>query len=176
MEKGRSRKKNTGRTMLVRVVLCICAVLLASGILHALKKDSPGDDEMEPLAVYGIMPGKTPEQLDKELNRTVGPKVIAYTLNSHPEYIDGKSAGTIMFENPESNRKYTRLELVRDDTGDVIYETGLLDAGSYVEKAPLEKNLEAGEYPCTAYIYGYSMDNQEYIGKISREITVTVKN
>ena len=70
---------------------------------------------------------------------------------------------------------YTHLlELYRDDTNELIYKTGLLDPGSYVPEAKLDKFLEKGNYDCTAYIYAYKLDTEEYLGKVAAGVTVHV--
>lgn len=132
-------------------------------------------NRMEPNAVVGAMPGKTDEQIQEELNRKVEEKMIAFSINSHPVYPDGRTAGNILFENPSSNNKLTKMELYRDDTGEKIYETGLLRPGSYVPEAKLDQNLPVGDYTCTAYIYAYRLEDESYIGKVAAGITITVQ-
>ena len=166
---GSHKKRN------VIIIVCVVLVLaLAGGLLWWFIGRPAFNDQLEPNAVVGTMPGKTDEQIEEELNRKVDEKTIAFVLNSEPVYADGRAKGTIMFENPASNGKRTRLELYRDDTNELIYKTGLLDPGSYVPEAKLDKFLEKGNYDCTAYIYAYKLNTEEYLGKVAAGVTVHV--
>lgn len=164
-KKGRPKRK---------IWIFLLVIIAFIGGAFAWQTYSP-QNRMEPNAVVGAMPGKTDEQIQEELNRKVEEKMIAFSINSHPVYPDGKTAGNILFENPSSNNKLTKMELYRDDTGEKIYETGLLRPGSYVPEAKLDKNLEAGDYTCTAYIYAYRLGDETYIGKVAAGITITVQ-
>ncbi len=131
---------------------------------------------MEPNAVVGMMPGKSPEQIQEELDRKVAENMIAFSINAKPVFPSGKGKGNILFENPASNEKLTRMELCRDDTGEVIYETGLMEPGSYVPEDTLDMELPAGEYACTAYIYAYRQSDESFIGKVAAGVTVMIEN
>ncbi|WP_343207846.1 hypothetical protein [Anaerolentibacter hominis] len=159
---------------LIIIILLLLAV--TAGVVWYLLRDKKQEDKMEANAVVGTMPGKSNEEIEAELNRQVSEKMIAFTINANPVYEDGKAKGNILFENPQSNDKYTKLEVFRDDTGDLIYETGLLEPGSYVPEAELEKPLKKGEYACTAYIHGYRISDNGYLGKVSAGIKITVQN
>lgn len=132
-------------------------------------------DRLEPNAVVGMMPGKTEEQIREELDRQVADNIIAFAINSRPVFENGTAEGNLLFENPTSNGKLTRLELYRDDTGELLYSTGLLEPGSYVPAAKLELELPAGEYACTAYIYAYRLADESYVGKVSAGLELTVQ-
>lgn len=165
--------ENTARPRRKSWVFLLVIIAFLGGAL-AWQTARP-QNRMEPNAVVGAMPGKTDEQIQEELNRKVEEKMIAFSINSHPVYPDGRTAGNILFENPSSNNKLTKMELYLDDTGDKIYETGLLRPGSYVPEAKLDKNLASGDYTCTAYIYAYRLEDESYIGKVAAGITITVQ-
>jgi len=155
----------------VLMILSVMAGIAFSCWLYSI------DEDMRPelAAVKGNMPGKTQEQMEAERNRSIDRETIAFALNSNPEFLDGKSKGLIQFENPEGNQKLTRLEIYRNDTGDLIYHTGILKPGSYVEKDILDAELPSGEHDCTAQIYAYGMERKDYVGKITIGVTIRVK-
>ena len=169
----KSEKRNKAVPIIAAVLVVV--IIIAAAVLFYLKKQSRYDDKLEANAVVGTMPGKSEEEIEAELNRQVSEKMIAFTLNSNPVYADGKAKGNILFENPKSNGKYTRLEVYLDESGELIYETGLLEPGSYVPEGELKKELKAGEYACTAYIHAYRISDESYLGKVSAGITVTVE-
>lgn len=167
------RKKKRGRRLLLLLLILMLAA--AAVLVWRQMGRNPYDDRLEANAVVGSVPGKTQEQLQAELNEKVAEKMISFTINANPVYPDGKSAGNILFENPANNDKYTRLELVRDDTEEIIYQTGLMEPGTYVPEAPLDVDLGPGEYVCTAYIHAYKLADESYVGKVAAGVTVYVE-
>lgn len=157
------------------VVLAVTVTLRSSRERVALTAGTEPGNGWEDAAVAGVMPGTEKEQLQKELNRQVSENMIAMSINSTPVFPDGASKGNILFENPSRNGKLTRLTLYRDDTGELIYETGLLKPGSYVAEDMLDVRLEKGSYVCTAHVLAYRLEDQSYIGEIAVGITLIVE-
>lgn len=176
---GRKRAVAAVMGLVLLTVLCI-ALLAAAGTFKSGRDGgtsaaSEPENGWEDEAVAGIMPGTAQEQLQKELNRQVSEHMIAMSINATPVFPDGASKGNILFENPSRNGKLTRLKLYRDDTGELIYETGLLKPGSYVAEDMLDVTLEKGSYPCTAHVLAYRTEDQSYIGEIAVGITLVVE-
>lgn len=157
--------------------LLLLLLLLVGGGLFAWKMVSGGevDERMEPNAVVGNMPGKSQEQIEAELTRQISEKEIAFSINAAPVFETGDSKGNILFENPASNKKLTRVEIRIDDTEELIYKSGLLEPGSYIPSAQLLVELEPGSYTCTALIYAYRQEDDSYIGKVAAGLNISVK-
>ena len=68
------------------------------------------------------------------------------------------------------------LTINREDTGEEIYKSGYLDPEQYIEEAPLNVELPAGEYPCVANFDAYRISDNAYIGRASARITLYVQN
>ena len=153
------------------VVLAVTVTLRSSRDRVAITAGTEPGNGWEDAA----MPGTEKEQLQKELNRQVSENMIAMSINSTPVFPDGASKGNILFENPSRNGKLTRLKLYRDDTGELIYETGLLKPGSYVAEDMLDVRLKKGSYVCTAHVLAYRLEDQSYIGEIAVGITLIIE-
>lgn len=174
MEELKHKKEKKSRKSVVIIILVL--LLLAAGVLGwFLYQNMSQEDVMEPNAVIGTMPGKTREQIEAELNQKVSEKEVAFSINASPVFETGDAAGNILFENPQSNGKRTRVEITLDDTGELIYKSGLLDPGSYVPEAKLLTDLEPGNYTCTATIYAYRIDDDSFIGKVAAGLTLVVQ-
>lgn len=159
------------------VILLVLLLLLAAAVAAWFFLRQPAySDRLEPNAVVGSMPGKSKEQIEAELTQQVSEKEVAFSINANPIFETGDAKGNILFENPTSNKKLTRVEVTRDDTGEMVYKSGLLEPGSYIPEARLSKTLEAGSYTCTATIYAYKLEDESFIGKVAAGLTLTVKN
>lgn len=168
-----STEKKRKPWLLIFLVLLLAVI---GGVIAWTSLKPEYSDRLEPNAVVGSMPGKTKEQIEAELTAKVGEKEVAFSINARPEYESGDSKGNILFENPKNNKKLTRVEITRDDTGELIYKSGLLEPGSYIPEAKLLTELGAGSYPCTALIYAYALKDESYIGKVAAGLVITVKN
>lgn len=169
-------KKTKPRSGGIVAVICLLAVLIGVGGFVIWKLDQPAySDRLEPNAVIGSMPGKTEEQIQAELNQKVKESEVAFSINAAPVFETGTSKGNILFENPTSNQKLTRVEITRDDTGEMVYKSGLLEPGSYVPEAKLLVDLEPGSYVCTAMIYAYRLADESFVGKVAAGLTITVE-
>ena len=72
-------------------------------------------------------------------------------------------------------QKLIRVEITRDDTGEKIYETGAIRPGNYVESAPLDAELPAGVYECTAVFFAYGEETEAFIGQAAVKLTLTLQ-
>lgn len=64
----------------------------------------------------------------------------------------------VNFPNAESNSVYFRLSLLLTDSGELIYQSNLVDPGNTLYQIDLEKTLSLGEYPCTISYETFTMD------------------
>lgn len=168
-------KKRSKKKTVIIVLLVVLVVLLAAAAVVALLAKPAYSERLEPNAVVGSMPGKTREQIEAELTQKVSEKEVAFAINAQPVFADGQAKGNILFENPTSNNKLTRVEITRDDTGELLYKSGLLEPGSYVPEAKLLIDLDPGTYTCTATIFAYKQEDESFIGKVAAGLSLTVE-
>ena len=126
--------------------------------------------------VEGDIPGKSPEERQRELDAIVEEGMLAMSINATPS---GPGTGrdrsvNWLIENPSNQGKLIRVEIYRDDTGEKIYETGAIKPGNYVESAPPDTDLPVGEYDCTARFYTYRLETEEYIGQAAARIRLVI--
>lgn len=156
------------------LLLVIGAAALAAWALAGVRTAKPERLELEPNAVVGAVPGQDPAERQAELDRVVEAGMLTISINATP---CGQAGGRVnwLIENPANQGKYIRVEVQRQDTGELIYKTGALKPGTYVEAAEPVTELAAGEYACTAMFYSYELESEEYIGKAAAEITLTIQ-
>lgn len=169
-EKGASKKRK-GR--LLAALCAVCVLAAAAGFYLALR--SPSDSlELDENANIGLLPGIDVAQRQAELQELLDESMIVFTINTNPVFENGGSEGNLMLENPVNNAKLLVVELYLDETEELIYKTKALPAGSYIENARLDKLLEPGDYPATAYFKAYREDDHSYIGQVGAALTLHV--
>ena len=163
------------------VGLC-CMIGAGAGLYLSRRSVDAGSKEgllYEANVVSGDIPGKTKEERQRELNSVVEEGMLNMSMNITPS---GKASGNEseravnwLIENPSNQGKLIRVEITRDDTGETIYETGAIRPGNYVESAPPDVKLPAGEYACTAVFFAYQEETERLIGQAAVKIKLTLQ-
>lgn len=183
------KQKNSGNgsTAPIRwgaaAVFCLCCMIGAGAGVYfiyriSVPKPAPGL-RYEANIVSGDIPGKTKEERQRELNSVVEEGMLNMSMNITPSgQVTGSAADRAvnwLIENPSNQGKLIRVEVTRDDTGEKIYETGAIRPGNYVESAPLDVRLPAGEYACTAIFFAYQEETEALIGQAAVRIRLTLQ-
>lgn len=157
-----NRKKSGKKTVWLLSLLILLLLGVSAGVIYKLtrpeEKSRLARDE---LALGGMLPGKTPEEIDELLNAKVAEGMVNIGIAAEPIFEENGKKGRIGIENIEANRYSFQVTLTLDETGEKLYESGIIDPGYYVEYIGLEKTLQAGDYPATAVFSTYSLDESE---------------
>ena len=127
-------------------------------------------------AVEGGWDNLSPEEIAEKLNAKVAEGMINISMNTAPYFEDGTSDGNLMIVNESINNYPQKVQIIRNDTGEQIYESGAIAVGSKIERAKLDAALPAGTYECTAYFHNLNPETGEIIGTAGAIINITIKN
>lgn len=158
------------------IILCTLCILTVCGITlffyfrswETLKKDDK--------AQMGLLPGMTEEQVREEMDRKVDESMFAIGINSRLEFEDGKSEGLIRIENSPGNHYRMQVEMYRKDNDELIYQSGMIAPGAYIEKDKLDVELKKGEYPVKVIFHAYHKEQEDHVGQAELETLVIIKN
>lgn len=172
----------------IRVVLAVAFLVCAIGagifLITRLvskpltKEDARGQTGIvyDSSAVEGGWDNLSPEEIAEKLNEKVAEGMINISMNTAPYFENGKAEGNVMIVNESINNYPQKVQIVRNDTGEQIYESGAIAVGSKVERAKLDLVLPAGTYECTAYFHNLDPESGAIIGTAGAIITITIKN
>ena len=127
-------------------------------------------------AVEGGWDNLSPEEIAEKLNEKVAEGMINISMNTAPYFENGASEGNVMIVNEAINNYPQKVQIIRNDTGEQIYESGAIAVGSKIEHAKLNTTLPAGTYECTAYFHNLNPETGEIIGTAGAIINITIKN
>ena len=127
-------------------------------------------------ATEGGWDNLSPEEIEARLNEKVAEGMINISANTAPIFEDGSSEGNLMLVNESINNYPQKVQIVRNDTGEQIYESGAIAVGSKIERAKLDVVLPAGTYECTAYFHNLDPDSGAIIGTAGAIITITIQH
>ena len=162
------------------VLLVGAGIFLAVRLLHkpadAALASSKSGIVYDSSVVEGGWDNLSPEEIEARLNEKVAEGMINISANTAPIFEDGSSEGNLMLVNESINNYPQKVQIVRNDTGEQIYESGAIAVGSKIERAKLDVVLPAGTYECTAYFHNLDPETGDMIGTAGAIITITIKN
>ncbi|WP_312432222.1 hypothetical protein [Lacrimispora sp.] len=103
-------------------------------------------------------------------------KNMKYVSLERQIYFDhSDEPGEARIANDRKNNFSCTLRIVRDATGEVVYESGLIEPGYYIEEIQLAGGLKQGFYPCTA-VWSFYTQGEEYAGETAWKVVVIIKS
>ena len=155
-------------------------IFLAVRLLHkpadAALADSKSGIVYDSSAVEGGWDNLSPEEIAERLNQKVEEGMINISMNTAPYFENGTAEGNLMLVNESINNYPQKVQIVRNDTGEQIYESGAIAVGSKIERAKLDVVLPAGTYECTAYFHNLDPETGDIIGTAGAIITIPIQN
>ena len=162
------------------VLLVGAGIFLAVKLLHkpadAALADSKSGIVYDSSAVEGGWDNLSPEEIAERLNQKVEEGMINISMNTAPYFENGTAEGNLMLVNESINNYPQKVQIVRNDTGEQIYESGAIAVGSKIERAKLDVVLPAGTYECTAYFHNLDPETGDLIGTAGAIITITIQH
>lgn len=138
--------------VLITVLLIVIAALCVAVILLASSKNEFIPPEFDVGAKDGF-----PEVVDESFTRLEDER-LQFSINvcGKLKISDGKAK--VYFTNPEENISNIKLR-VMSEGGEILYETGLIRPGQYIESIPLDKKQISGN---TVMLKVMAYENETY--------------
>ncbi len=156
------------------IAIAIGVIALVAAVLLVIFMNMPHQSNRT--GSLGQLEGKTREEIQAELDRVVEEGMFNISIASAVTFEDGTSEGEMKIENVPGNPYLMQVEISRNDTGDVIYESGILEPNYHIQFDALDVDLDAGEYPCTATFHALDPDTEEEVGVAAAVMNVRVLN
>lgn len=174
MEKT-EKKKKFRRIMAILVVLLM---LLLAGLFvwqrYAAQQNDAALLESGVKAKIGQLEDKSNDEIEATLDEIIEEGNLSININANPVFPTGDSAGTLMIENHPNNHYNMRVSITLDDTGEEIYNSGLMPVNSHIDEDVLSTPLEAGDYDATATFVAYDVDTDAEVGCAAAKIKISV--
>lgn len=158
--KKKQEKKNHIQMLIIVMLLLLLG--LGTGMFYfTVQSSQKGRLARDELALGGMLPGKTQEEIGELLNSKVEEGMVDIGIAAEPIFEQNGKKGRIGIENIAGNHYSFQVSVKLDDTGEVVYKSGLIDPGYYVEFIELNQKIKAGDYEATAIFDTYSLDETE---------------
>ena len=170
LEKEKARKKKRNRMLLVLAAVLVLGAVAGWYVMDKNKLKRARD------AGEGQLPYKTEAEIQTELNRRIAESALAISINAKPEFENGTAKARLCIENSPANHYAVNVIIRLSDSGEKVYESGLIDPNHYVEYGTLSRNLPAGTYKATATFTAYTLEGEKEKGNSQVEMELIVKN
>lgn len=138
-------------------------------------------EQQEPEKDYWLGSGRLSEELLNPVQRDEW----NYSLINNREYMtmenelhtdtDNYICEARISNAPESNLRCT-VTLIRNSTGEILYQSKLLEPGYYIEYIQLLSNIKEGYYPSTIVWSFYELEGDSIIGEMAENAVVVVSD
>lgn len=172
-------KKFTKKKKVVLIIIILLILFSIGGFLvvkwYENYKTKIGEGQLT--GTVGTIPGFSPEELQKELQKKADESLFSFNINSKPIFENGKSEGNLRIANPHYNVYPIAVTIRLQDTNEVIFKSGKIQPNHYIEKAKLTKSLKKGDYKAIATIEAFSPnDNEKFLGKAQAILNIKILN
>lgn len=176
-----NKKERKKKRWLILLLLLLLAFACAGGYLWWKEYSRPKSKyEMDQNALAGFLPGKTQEEIEAELNRIIAEGRFNASINSEMTLENGKL--NVHIENVPANNYDMMVEVYlyphENDTEDaqLIYKSGVIQKGFYIDTVDAQTNVEPGVYDGRALFTAVTADEtQEEIGQTALNVIIQVK-
>ncbi len=156
----------------IAIVIAVVAVIAVAVLAASMMAPQPSNRDRNSLE--GQLEGKTYEEVQAALDRVVAEGMFNISIASVIDFPDGTSEGEVKIENVPGNHYLMQVDITRNDNGELIYSSGILDPNHHIQRAKLDKDLDAGSYECTALFHALDPETEEPIGQAAAIVTVNV--
>lgn len=163
------------RKWIVLVLLLLLAAAIGGGFLIWKTTRPMSRYELDRNALEGFLPGHTQEEIQQELNRIIDAGRFGVSINPMPVLSDGKL--NLLIENVPANHYAMQVDLylTKSETEEeLIYSSGVIQPGFYIESGETDKALAPGKYPARAVFAAIDPATGEEVGETAATVLVLV--
>lgn len=164
-------KKKRGKGFWVGIIVAILALIAAAVIAWFMFTQ---EEARQRAGALGQLEGKSAEEIQAELNRQVQEGMFNISIASVVNFDSGTAPGELKIENVPGNLYLMEVAITREDTGETIYQSGILEPNYHIQEDTLDVDLPAGVYPCVATFTALDSETEDEIGTAAAKITVNV--
>ena len=169
-------EQKTKNKWLLPVLIGLLLLLIVGFALWFFFLRDTGYDryEFDTEAMAGRIRTMTEEEIQEELNRVVEEGMFNISIASAIVFESPDGEGEARIENIEANRYHMQVDIVLDETQEVIYSSKLIRPGYSIEYIKLDKQLEPGEYDVTAVFSAITQEEMQLFGQAAAQIKIYI--
>lgn len=159
------------------VIIFLLVAALVAVIWFAFFRDTGFERyEFDTEAMAGRIQQMSAEEIQAELNRVVEEGMFNISIASSIVFESPTGKGEARIENIEANHYHMQVDLILDETQEVIYSSKLIQPGYSIQHIKLNQKLEPGVYEATAIFSAITQQEQALFGQAAAQVTLYIPN
>ena len=158
------------------MLVLVLAVVGVGALANLHPWDSPASSRRSPNAGMGQLDGKTPEEIQAELDRVVEEGMLDLSIAQTLVFPSGEEEGSVRIENVPGNRYLMQVMITLDGSGETVYESGVIEPNHYIERDKLKRDLEKGNYDATATFTAFDPETKQVQGSAALKVRIMVES
>lgn len=114
------------------------------------------------------------EEILAELQKYADASNFEIDMNVDLKFENSSSVGNIYIANPQNNTLDMKVDIYLNETGEIIYKSGILKPGDLIEKDSLRKDIPKGSYDATAIISAVAPNTEVIMGEVELEVKIDI--
>jgi hypothetical protein len=154
------------KRFLLIAIAGLATLLIALVLNHFGMLKTPWAPEIAPVGqisqrIKRGSPTMTKEEIIDVLEN--GPNIgkLSIIINARPVFEDGYAEGNLFIVNPIRNPSHMEYKIFLEETGELIYQTPIMEPNTYIDNDKLSIALPEGKHEALAEIYAYRPDDFE---------------
>lgn len=178
VDKRKKKGNGTFRKIISIIVILLMAIIIG---MFAWLQFGPEKSDAESLednvkAKLGQLEDKSNDEIQAALDEVIDEGSLRISINENPVFPTGDSEGTLKIENHPNNHYNIRVVITLNDTGEEIYNSGLMPINSHIETDTLERVLDKGEYDGMATFTAYDVETDAEVGQAMAGVRLSILN
>ena len=173
LQEEQQEEKKKGRKRRILILLLLLLLLAFGGFKvyqnYAERMSQVQSGSMGQIG-SGIMPGMTPEEIQRYLNEQADKSKFVIDINSYLEFDNANSEAYLRLINGKNSAYAIKLVVRLEDSNELIYKSPLVKPEQYIEYIKLSKKLKAGSYRAIGTYEFYDLENTDV--KVSEQEVV----
>lgn len=173
MKRGKQRWLLAGAAILALAGGISAGIGTAGFLTQRHFKGEAGDRESG-RSIWGMAGEIDPHERDRR-NALLAENMKYVSMEQKVVFEEGAAPGYAGIENGQESILGCQVEIIRDATGEALYQSKMIDPGYYIETIQLSTSLKKGYYPCTAVWRFYERETDAPVGSTAGKIVVIVE-
>lgn len=166
-EEKKKKRKRWLLLLLLLLLLLISGCELYKGYLERMNQVQSGSiGEIG----NGVMPGMSPEEIQRYLNERADKSKFNIDLNSYLQFDNADSKAYLRLINGKNSAYAIKFIIRLEDSNQEIYRSALVRPEQYIEYITLSKKLKPGTYRAIGYYEFYDLEHTDI--KVSEQEVV----
>ncbi len=164
-------RKRRGALFWLGIIAALACLAGAAWLLWGMV-DAPAERQGD----LGDISSLSDAEIQQQIDDLIRDSMFNISIASQVDLEDGSSEGELKIENPASNAYLMRVAIVVEQTGQTIYETGIIEPNHHIRSDKLSVELPAGSYDCIARFSALDPRSEAVVGQASAKLKVNVKS